>query len=309
MIEEKQSRTKGKAEIKTPPNTTLKVPLQDQIQQTKPHTHTTMLAKFQRKSDKQPKIKSSNKITRLQNEAMSPSESKPKTKPIAMRLFSRNSKPSPKSNRSSMVSDLTISSSTAGGERAVVLPRTRLGSTAYSSLASPPLSPLSPRVVESASVWNAAGQDITTLPTRHRNTSSSNLSTTSTLLELPPSAPTPAPPQNNRYSAPPTNYYPPSSPVRESSDSYEAFLGRAQEQDRRRDAVMTHAWMRADERRKASRNWPSDPWRGGFGPPNRGNNGMLGRRDGGVQALNPKRINSNDSGVRGWLGRNGLVGR
>lgn len=73
--------------------------------------------------------------------------------------------------------------------------------------------------------------------------------------------------------------------------------------------MMAHAWMKAEQRRRESRNWPNDPWRGGFGPPSNGGGLVFGRRDGGVQALNPKRIESNDSGVRGWLGRNGMVGR
>jgi len=54
--------------------------------------------------------------------------------------------------------------------------------------------------------------------------------------------------------------------------------------------------------------WPSDPWRGGFGPPSSGV--VFGRRDGGVRALNPRRVaHDGEEGVRGWLGRNGLVGR
>lgn len=72
---------------------------------------------------------------------------------------------------------------------------------------------------------------------------------------------------------------------------------------------MAHAWMKAEQRRRESRNWPSDPWRGGFGPPTSGRDVGFVRRDGGVQALSPRKVDSNDSGVRGWLSRNGLTGR
>jgi len=70
---------------------------------------------------------------------------------------------------------------------------------------------------------------------------------------------------------------------------------------------MARAWMKAEERRKASLNWPNDPWRGGFGPPSSGV--VFGRRDGGVAAFNPRKISNGEDGVRGWLGRNGLIGR
>jgi hypothetical protein len=60
-----------------------------------------------------------------------------------------------------------------------------------------------------------------------------------------------------------------------------------------------------------SRSWPHDPWRGGFGPPTGyvSPNPRPGLRkkeremgDGG--GLNPRR---EGGGVKGWLGRNGLV--
>ncbi|KUJ08247.1 uncharacterized protein LY89DRAFT_742085 [Mollisia scopiformis] len=151
----------------------------------------------------------------------------------------------------------------------------------HTTLDSPPLP------VEGVSVWNAAGQDIRTL--QQRNTSTSNLSSTSTLLELPATRPAL-----------------PHSPVRQSGDSYEAFLSHAQDMERRRherDSMMAQAWLKAEERRRASRSWPSDPWRGGFGPP------ASDARYGGAGAFSPRRVSSGEDGVRGWLGRNGLVGR
>jgi hypothetical protein len=58
-----------------------------------------------------------------------------------------------------------------------------------------------------------------------------------------------------------------------------------------------------------SRTWPHDPWRGGFGPPvgyvSRNPRAVLRKErvmgEGG--GLNPRR----EGGVKGWLGRNGLV--
>jgi hypothetical protein len=61
------------------------------------------------------------------------------------------------------------------------------------------------------------------------------------------------------------------------------------------------------------RTWPHDPWRGGFGPPAgyvRPNARAVlrkektrGREIGEGGGLNPRR----EGGVKGWLGRNGLV--
>jgi len=242
--------------------------------------------------------KTKSQSTLVKDETPNPDEHKQKNNPkaLAMRLFNRDRKSKtsskPKSNRSSMISDSTSTSSST-------VPRSR--THPYSSLPTP----TSPRVVEHVSVWNAAGQDITSLPMSRQqaNTSTSNLSTTSTLLELPPSA-NPAPLPYDRPA--------PRPPIQQSSDSYEAFISRAQEAEIRRneqDAIMAHAWRKAEERRRASKSWPNDPWRGGFGPPSSGVVFGTGRRDGGAGALNPRRIPSGDDGVRGWLGRNGLVGR
>ncbi|KAE8446501.1 hypothetical protein EG329_011964 [Mollisiaceae sp. DMI_Dod_QoI] len=242
------------------------------------------------------KLPEKSKSTVVKNETTNPDEHKPKNNPrsLAMRLFNRDRKhksSKPKSTRSSMISDSTSTSSSTA-------PRSR--THPYSTLPTP----VSPRVVESVSVWNAAGQDITTLPMSRQqaNTSTSNLSTTSTLLDLPPSANPPLP--HDRPA--------PRPPIHQSSDSYEAFISRAQEAEIRRnerDAIMAHAWMKAEERRRASRSWPNDPWRGGFGPPSSSVGYGTGRRDGGARALNPRRVPSGDDGVRGWLGRNGLVSR
>jgi len=113
--------------------------------------------------------------------------------------------------------------------------------------------------------------------TTHANTSSSNLSTTSTLYEqLPSQQPAPS--------------------------SYEIFLFQAQ------------IAARAEAQERGSRSWPHDPWRGGFGPPagfvsptpkavlrekERTGERLMGEGGG----LNPRR----EAGVKGWLGRNGLV--
>jgi len=94
--------------------------------------------------------------------------------------------------------------------------------------------------------------------------------------------------------------------MRLSEEPYGAFLLEARDADVRRER-MARAWIKAEERRKASLNWPNDPWRGGFGPPSSGV--VFGRRDGGVAAFNPRKVPNGEDGIRGWLGRNGLIGR
>jgi hypothetical protein len=224
------------------------------------------------KSNQSPKRKSESKTdsTIVDNHQTDTSE---KPKLLTMRFFHRK-KGSSSSSRGS-ISSFT-SSSTSTPDTTPTHPHATL--------------PLPPAPVESisVSVWNAAGQDISTLPTRHPNHSSSNLSTTSTLLEIHTPAPVPAP----------------QSPVRQSVDSYGAFISEATEADERRER-MKRAWLKAEERRRASLNWPNDPWRGGFGPPSNGV--IFGRRDGGASALNPRRVSNSEDGIRGWLGRNGLV--
>jgi uncharacterized protein YecT (DUF1311 family) len=75
--------------------------------------------------------------------------------------------------------------------------------------------------------------------TKYPNTSTSNLSTTSTLLESPTKK------QVRRRT------------------SYEEFLAQAQEKEERRQRQQ-RAWIEAEKRRMGNSN---DPWRGGFGPP------------------------------------------
>ncbi|PVH71291.1 hypothetical protein DL98DRAFT_660716 [Cadophora sp. DSE1049] len=119
----------------------------------------------------------------------------------------------------------------------------------------------------------------------HDNRSLSNLSTTSTLQDPPPPRTRPAPPTR--------------------LTSYEAFVRQAQEAERERlerEDRIARAWMKAAERRSSAA-WPADPWRGGFGPPARETYG------GGMGGMGPRRVAAADegSGVRAWLGQNGLV--
>src|SRR6187402_154570 len=116
-----------------------------------------------------------------------------------------------------------------------------------------------------------------TQQTHHPNTSSSNLSTTSTLYDQPPK-PTPAPLPAQQTPQPPPN-------------SYEAFLAQsyaAELQRAEREERMARAWLKAEERRKESRNWPHDPWRGGFGPPSSGAYSYA-VGVGGLGGMNPRR--------------------
>jgi len=88
-----------------------------------------------------------------------------------------------------------------------------------------------------------------------------------------------------------------------------------------RDAIMALAWVKAEERRRAttSRSWEHDPWRGGFGPASPREHDrpraqvVLGVQTAqgstGVAALSP-RIGSGSggrSGVRERLSRRGLL--
>ncbi|KAF4624787.1 hypothetical protein G7Y89_g13384 [Cudoniella acicularis] len=125
------------------------------------------------------------------------------------------------------------------------------------------------------------------------NISTTNLSTTSTLLPTP----------NKRYSTP--------------EMTYEAFLSQAREDERRRaerrarEEAMVMAWIAAEERRiaaeSASRSWPNDPWRGGFGPSD-AERAARRVKDREARGLRPRREGSGSDGVRGWLERNRLIG-
>lgn len=108
-----------------------------------------------------------------------------------------------------------------------------------------------------------------TYATHQRNVSTSNLSSTSTLTDA----------QTSKLSQP----SPPSHMT-----SYEAFLYQARLDAERKEA-QEHAWKVAAQRRLDSSMWPSDPWRGGFGPP-------VQKRGGGVGGHS----------VEGWLASNGL---
>ncbi|KAH8648320.1 hypothetical protein BGZ60DRAFT_534997 [Tricladium varicosporioides] len=129
--------------------------------------------------------------------------------------------------------------------------------------------------------------------------SSSNLSTTSTLL------PENLPKRNSAHS---------------NADSYEAFLSRAREEERRRDArraqeeQMVRAWIAAEQRRVADvqrRNpWPADPWRGGFGPSvNEAKGDPVGwrRKKADRNVREGGNVKGFGIGVKGWLGQNGLL--
>jgi hypothetical protein len=109
--------------------------------------------------------------------------------------------------------------------------------------------------------------------THHRNLSTSNLSTTSTLTEAQTSkAARPAPPTG--------------------MTSYEAFLYQARldaERSEARQKAQEHAWRVAAQRRRESNMWPADPWRGGFGPQGRSGANIYGGQS-----------------VDGWLKGNGL---
>jgi hypothetical protein len=108
-----------------------------------------------------------------------------------------------------------------------------------------------------------------TYETQQRNISTSNLSTTSTLI-------------------PTTTSSRPNKPTR--TTSYEAFLSHAEENEAKwqekleKEERMARAWAAAQQRREAGRG--GDPWRGGFGPP---------------------AVGTQPQGVRDWLGQNGLV--
>ena len=105
--------------------------------------------------------------------------------------------------------------------------------------------------------------------THQRNVSTSNLSTTSTLTDT----------QTSKQSRP----APPSRLT-----SYEAFLYQARLDVERKEA-QEHAWRVAAQRRQDGSMWPSDPWRGGFGPP-------VPKKGGGVGG----------NGVEGWVAATGL---
>lgn len=133
--------------------------------------------------------------------------------------------------------------------------------------------------------------------TAHPNTSTSNLSTTSTLLNAP---------------VKPTSQRPNLAPRQ---TSYEAFLHHARLDAERSAAVQQQqAWKEAEKRRQmgSGRPWPEDPWRGGFGPPaaaassntERVCRGNTGREVWGVSASQVGRAD-----VGEWLRGNGLSRR
>jgi hypothetical protein len=71
-----------------------------------------------------------------------------------------------------------------------------------------------------------------------------------------------------------------------------------------REQMMVRAWVRAEEERRvlASRSWPHDPWRGGFGPPSGsvelGNGGRRGRER---EVQRPKTSGGGVQVVKVWL--------
>lgn len=113
-----------------------------------------------------------------------------------------------------------------------------------------------------------------TYTTQQRNLSTSNLSTTSTLADE----------QTSKAARP--------EPLTRMT-SYEAFLYHARldaERSEARQKAQEHAWKMAAKRRAESNIWPSDPWRGGFGPP--------------VSRGGP--CGAGGQGVEGWLRQNGM---
>ena len=82
---------------------------------------------------------------------------------------------------------------------------------------------------------------------------------------------------------------------------YEAYIHDSTQQQLATEAAqkerIAHALYTVEKRRK-SNHWPQDPWRGGFGP---------SANDDWMIAQNMRRIEGGDSGVRAWLGRNGLT--
>jgi hypothetical protein len=120
-----------------------------------------------------------------------------------------------------------------------------------------------------------------------RNSSSSNLSTTSTLQE------------EAKF---PTHI-----------TACERFVAQARESEMRRE----NGSASVAEKRRRSAAWPHDPWRGGFGPPSSGGyrmNSYVSERvepAGGKAAVSPRwraGIERGD-GVSGWLEQNGLLRR
>jgi hypothetical protein len=134
-------------------------------------------------------------------------------------------------------------------------------------------------------------QPRTQLQTRNPNTSTSNLSTTSTLLEpaRPHTRPVPHPRPHPHHQT----HRHESAPHTDRDATYEAFLHAAEQRERQQE----HAWRQAEKRRMADsgRHWPDDPWRGGFGPP------VVARREGEVRL----RVGERVGGERGRLGVGG----